>query len=160
MKDLETELAIQHSKPNFHWNWSCRSDMRETKFIISVLSVPILKTILSYKHKRGSISIYAYSHDTAYLLNLRERLKTWITGLEESMSLLRDRFSGKTDFPVGNVEWPAFISQIFSLGLFIGKIIWSKSEIVPELKEASGKKITSFGSEVTKAFIDSVEKRP
>ena len=64
--------------------------------------------------------------------------------------------SGKTDFTVWNIEWPArspvfYYFDCFLWGYLKERVYKHTHQTVTELKEAIGREVTSFGSEVTKA---------
>ena len=72
--------------------------------------------------------------------------------------------SGKTNFSVWNVEWPAWSPDLayhhfFLWGYLKESLYKDNPRTVTELKEATAKEITRIGSEVTKAVINSVKKR-
>ena len=59
----------------------------------------------------------------------------------------------------GKLGRQIFYTASFSIGSLKLKSIEGNPQTVTELKEAIGKEMTSIGSEVTKAIIDSVKKK-
>ena len=93
-----------------------------------------------------------------------ERLETRTTGLEESMSLLRDHFQGKTDYLIWNIEWPSCSPDIWHLDFCLWDYLkeglyQDNPQTVIELKQTMDKELKSIGSEVTKAVIDNMKRR-
>ena len=61
------------------------------------------------------------SHVTPYLIRMRERLKTKTTGLEENMSIVRDRFSRKLTLRFGMLNGQHY-HRIFHKSNFISGV--------------------------------------
>ena len=133
------------------------------KFLYLNIQWTDLKKIKSLQNfDRWKFSREAGSHDTAHHISLRERQNTWTPGRNHVISVWWT--SGKTDFSVWNVEWPAPSQDLSPLDFFIWGYLMKRGyqdnpPTVTELKESISKNIRCIGSEVTKVVIDSMKKR-